>query len=73
MVKSPPSSAGGVSLIPGRGAKIHPARITREDCLHSGRSCMTQSRPDTAKINNNNKSILKNKMMATNTKQYGQR
>ena len=43
MVKILPSKAGGVSLIPGRGAKIPPASEPKDQNINSGSNIVTNS------------------------------
>ena len=52
VVKNPPSSAGGVSLIPGRGTKIphQRARTLQQEKPAQQRGHMLQPRPSTVKI-----------------------
>ena len=53
MVKNPPSNAGDVSLIPGRGTKIphvmEQLRFQLRSVHHNQRSHVAQLRPDAAK------------------------
>ena len=56
VVKNPPSNAGDVGSIPGRGPKIphavgqlNPCTTTREPVRRNERSCVLQLRPNAAK------------------------